>query len=92
MPCNVFYVLYIRKFKPDTVFIYVTRVIQIMAVLIYRTQKFCTAFICGTRRFSFAINEYARNAPKIWWGTDVEDFDVRKTHVRRQKLRSVTNA
>ncbi len=92
MPYNIFYVLYTKRFKPDTTFAYVTRVIRIMTALIYKTQKFCTAFTCGAQRFSLAISECTRNTPKIWWGTDVEDFSARKTHMRRQKLGSVTSA
>ncbi len=47
------------------------------------TRKFRpdAAFAYGARRFSLAVSEYARNAPKIWWGTDVEDFDVRKGYI-----------
>jgi len=76
-----------------------------MTVLTCRTRKFCVvltyvirwrqvgaAFTYGTRRFSLAVNKCARNAPKIWWSTDVEDFGARKAHVWCQKLRSVTNA
>ncbi len=81
MPCNVFYVLYIRRFRPDTAFACVTHVVRIV-----------TALTCGARRFSLAISEYAQNTSKIWWGTDIEDFGVRKTYVRRQKLKSVTSA
>ncbi len=92
MPCNVFYVLYTRKFRLDTAFAYVIRVVRIMTALTYRTQKFYAAFTYGIRRFSLVISEYARNAPKIWWGIDVEDFGARKAHMRRQKLGSIINA
>ncbi len=95
MPYSVFYVLYTKRFKLDAAFACVIRVVRIMTALTRRTRKFCTvlmcvihwrqvsaAFMCNARRFSLAISEYARNVPKIWWGTDVEDFDARKAYVR----------
>ena len=90
----MFYMLYTRRFKPDTAFVYITRVVRIVTALTYRTRKFYTvltyvayrrrvgaAFIYGIRRFSLAISEYARNTPKIWWSIDVEDFGIRKAHI-----------
>ncbi len=83
MLCSVFYMLYTRRFKLDAAFAYVIRVVRIMMALTCRIRKFCAAFICGVRLFSLVVSKCARNVPKIWWGTDVEDFGVRKAYVRR---------
>jgi len=96
--------LYTRRFKPDAAFAYVTYVMRIVTALTCRIRKFCAVLTCvarwrrvgavftyGTRRFSLAVSEYAWNILKIWWGIDVEDFDVKKVYVRRQKLGSVTS-
>ncbi len=96
MPCSVFYVLYTRRFRLDTAFVCVIYVVRIVTALTCRTRKFCTVltcvacwrrvdavFICGVRRFSLVVSECARNVPKIWWSTDIEDFDVKKTYIQR---------
>ncbi len=37
MPCNVFYMLYTRRFRPDAAFACVIRVMRIMTALTYKT-------------------------------------------------------
>ncbi len=83
------------------VFACVIRVVRILhakygdiavVACVARWKRLNAAFICGARRFLPFVSECARNAPKIWWGTDVEDFGVRKAYVQYQKLGSVTNA